>query len=232
MPMQLTSHFVAFIDVLGFSDMVRHDCESSDSPKYLDILYKAHNRASLIFGKDLDAGLIQFSDSVVFSRPFDLSEFSGFLSAIAEWQKGLLMDGLLCRGGVTFGKHFVKDRFMFSKGMIEAYQLESLQARYPRIVVSDNLLELANPTIDASKLQILHEEDGLAFVDYLVAKSPDETEALVSRVKALIEGTSTASASVQEKMRWLARYSDFKFESSLSVPPFKSPPCVALLGVE
>ncbi len=223
MPLQLKSHFVAFIDILGFSDMVRHDCESSDSPKYLDILYRAHHRASLIFGTDLDAGLIQFSDSVVFSRPFDLTELAGFISAIAEWQKALLTDGLLCRGGVTFGKHFVKDRFMFSKGMIEAYQLESMQARYPRIVVSENLLELASPIIDASKLQILREEDGLALVDYLAPKSPEEAATLVARIGALIADTDTASASIQEKMRWLARYSDFKLKSSLAVPPFKAP---------
>lgn len=227
MPLQLTSHFVAFIDILGFSEMVRHDCESSGGPKYLEILHQAHLRASPILGKDLDAGLIQFSDSVVFSRPFDLSELAGFLSALAQWQKALLVDGLLCRGGVTFGKHFVKDRFMFSKGLIDAYQLESSQARYPRIVVSENLLELASPIIDVAKLQILREEDGLAFVDYLADGSPEEAESLVAAITALITGTNTASASVQEKLRWLARYSDFKFQSKLAVPAFKQLQSVA-----
>lgn len=223
MPLSLESHFVAFIDILGFSEMVRHDCESSSGPKYLDILYRAHQRAAMVFGNDLDAGLIQFSDSIVFSRPLKLEAIGGFINSIATWQKLLLIDGLLCRGGVTFGKHFVKDRFMFSKGMIEAYHLESLQARYPRIVVSQNLLDLVSEKVAETELQIVREEDGLALVDYLVTDSKDETELLVKQVEALISNTNSASASVQEKMRWLARYSDFKLNSSFTVPHFKAP---------
>lgn len=220
MPLQLSSHFVAFIDLLGFSEMVRSDCESSNPPKYLELLYDAHVRAAALFGKDLDAGLTQFSDSIVVSRPFDLPALPNFISTIAAWQRSLLADGLLCRGGVTFGKHFVKDRFLFSQGLIDAYHLESKQAKYPRIVVSEDLLQLAVPTVDIGALKLLKEDDGVAFVDYLAVDDPAQIGGLAAAAEALITKSQGGVASVQEKMRWLARYADHKLGTMLSGPRF------------
>jgi hypothetical protein len=219
--LQLASHFVAFIDILGFSEMVRSDCESSNSPKHLELLYDSHVRASALLGKDLETGLIQFSDSIVFSRPFDLPSLGGFISAVATLQRSMFCDGLLCRGGITFGKHFVKDRFMFSKGLIDAYHLESLLAKYPRIVVSENLLELANPTIDIAGLKVMREEDGVAFVDYLSHNKGEDEDKLVAVTQKIIADSKDAGAAVQEKMRWLARYADHKLGSHFSGPRFK-----------
>ncbi|MBR8061538.1 hypothetical protein KDX32_00300 [Burkholderia ambifaria] len=220
MPLQLESHFVAFIDLLGFSEMVRIDCESSHEPKYLELLYTAHLRAATLFSKDLDSGLTQFSDSIVLSRPFDLPSLSNFISTIAIWQRSLLLDGLLCRGGVTFGKHFVKDRFLFSKGLIDAYHLESMQAKQPRIVVSENLLQLAQPTVDIGALNLIREEDGIAFIDYLAIDNQDEKDKFNTSIQGVIAASRNSDNSVQEKMRWLARYADHKLGTNLSGPRF------------
>lgn len=222
MALQLSPHFVAFIDILGFSEMVRADCESSGPPKHLESLYDAHTRASQLLSQDIEAGLTQFSDSIVFSRPFDLGALGGFLRAVATLQRSLLLDGFLCRGGVTFGRHFVKDRFLFSMGLIDAYYLESSQARYPRIVVSENLLQLASPTVSLTELPILREEDGVVFVDYLNADAAVPTDVLVRSIKSTLLASSHAGPSVQEKLRWLARYSDHKLSSALSGPVFSS----------
>lgn len=220
MALQLSSHFVAFIDLLGFSEMVRADCESSQGPKFLRLLYDAHLRATSIFGRDLDAGLTQFSDSVVFSRPFDLSALPDFISSIAAWQRSLLMDGLLCRGGIAFGKHFAKERFLFSKALIDAYHLESNKAKYPRIIVSHDLMELAASKVNLSELRVVKEEDGAAFVDYLYTDAQEDVERLAKVVGEIIDNTPSGYASVEEKMRWLARYADHKLGTKLSGPRF------------
>lgn len=220
MLLKLESHFVAFIDLLGFSEMVRADCESSHEPKYLDLLYTAHLRAAALFSKDLDSGLTQFSDSIVLSRPFDLPSLSNFISTIAIWQRSLLLDGLLCRGGVTFGKHFVKDRFLFSKGLIDAYRIESTQAKYPRIVVSENLLQLAQPTVDIGALNLIREEDGISFIDYLEIDNQDEKDKFNTSIQGVIAASRSSDSSVQEKMRWLAWYADHKLGTNLSGPRF------------
>lgn len=216
----LSSHFVAFVDLLGFSEMVRSDCESAGAPKHLEVLYDAHLRAVTSLGKDLEAGLIQFSDSIVFSRPFDLNSLGKFILAIAAWQKSLLCDGLLCRGGVTFGKHFLKDRFIFSKGLIDAYHLEKNEARYPRIAISRDLLELAIPEGGNASLRVLREHDGVTFIDYLGFESQVEREALVQSVERILGESPDGVASVQEKMRWLASYADYKLGTNFSGPRF------------
>lgn len=220
MALQLSSHFVAFIDILGFSEMVRSDCESSDPPRYLQLLHASHLRANALFGQDLEAGLIQFSDSIVFSKPFNLGALPGFLDAIAQWQRSLLIDGLLCRGGVTFGKHFVKDKFLFSKAMIDAYFLESANARFPRIIVSEDLLQLASEHVPPNTLKLLREDDGAAFVDYLRCTTEEDKGELRAAVAKITAAEKTLHPSAQEKVRWVARYADHSLGTTLAVPQF------------
>lgn len=222
MTLQLGSHFVAFIDILGFSNMVRSDCESSEPPRYLQLLYEAHINSISLFNKDLKCELIQFSDSIVFSKPFDFGQLESFLDAIAAWQKSLLLNGLLCRGGVAFGKHFAKDKFLFSKAMIDAYLLESSRARFPRIIVSDDLLELAESTIQISLLKLYKEDDGATFINYLRWTKEAEKQELAKAVKKIISEANNRSSSVQEKLRWLTRYADHILGTSFSLPQFVS----------
>lgn len=222
MTLQLGSHFVAFIDILGFSNMVRSDCESSEPPRYLQLLYEAHINSISLFNKDLKCELIQFSDSIVFSKPFDFGQLESFLDAIAAWQKSLLLNGLLCRGGVAFGKHFAKDKFLFSKAMIDAYLLESSRARFPRIIVSDDLLELAESTIQINLLKLYKEDDGATFINYLRWTKEAEKQELAKAVKKIISEANNRSSSVQEKLRWLTRYADHILGTSFSLPQFVS----------
>jgi len=220
MTIQLGNHFVAFIDILGFSEMVRSDCESSEPPRFLQLLYNSHLQAIGLFGKDLQADLIQFSDSIVFSKPFDLSKIEGFVDAIATWQKSLLLNGLLCRGGISFGKHFMKDKFLFSKAMIDAYFIENSLARFPRVVVSNDLLQLTNTTIKINPNKLLKEDDGATFVNYLQWTDETEKNQLKEAVARLTNEVDKLSSSVQEKLRWLTRYADHILGTTLSPSQF------------
>lgn len=220
MALTLDTHFVAFIDILGFSAMVKSDCESVEAPRYLELLYSAHVRANTLFAQDLDATLIQFSDSIVLSRPFDMSKLKGFLETIAKWQRMLLLDGLLCRGGITFGKHFSKEKFLFSKAMIDAYHLESLKARYPRIIISEDLLQLAKTSVSLDELPLVHQDDGAAFVDFLITDESASAKNIIAAVAAIKEKANHEPSAVQEKINWLLRYADHKLESSSAPPQF------------
>lgn len=220
MALTLDTHFVAFIDILGFSAMVQSDCESFAPPKYLELLYSAHVRANALFSKDLDATLIQFSDSIVLSRPFEMSELKRFLETIAKWQRMLLMDGLLCRGGITFGKHFSKEKFLFSKAMIDAYHLESAKARYPRIIISEDLLQLAKTSISLDQLPLTHQDDGAAFIDFLTSDETTSANDIVAAVSIIREKNKHEASAVQEKINWLLRYTDYKFDSVNAPPQF------------
>lgn len=220
MALALDTHFVAFIDILGFSAMVQSDCESYEPPKYLELLYSAHIRANTLFAKDLDATLIQFSDSIVLSRPFDMSKLKEFLETIAKWQQMLLLDGLLCRGGITFGKHFAKEKFLFSKAMIDAYHLESAKARYPRIIISEDLLQLAKTSVSLDELPLSHQDDGASFVDFLIADNATSKKAILDAISSIRQKASHEPSAVQEKINWLLRYTDHKFNIASAPPQF------------
>lgn len=202
--------------------MVKADCESSGNPIFLELLYSAHQKAKSILGQDPNSNLIQFSDSIVFSKPYAVSDFESFVSTVAIWQRELLISGLLCRGGITFGKHFVDDKFLFSKAMIDAYHLESQQARYPRILISKDLLELVSPKVELGNIPLINEDDGVCFVDYIDRGAEISAVDLTNAVTRILEKTKSSSPSVQEKLRWLARYADHKLQTTLSRPTYSA----------
>jgi hypothetical protein len=221
LPVTFVNHFVAFVDILGFSEMVRHDAESPDGGRlFVEKLFDIHAaiRATVI-EESSDIELTQFSDSVVLSMPLERERFSGFLKTVAGFQLLLLKEGLLCRGGVAYGKHFSRNAFMFSDAMINAYRLESAHARYPRIVVSSDLVELyPPPTIGATDL-IVVEDDGIAFIDYLrvALLAGEDLNDVVANFGTINRGAQPA---VREKIRWLLQYADWAHGSTLAPARF------------
>ncbi|MFM5572361.1 hypothetical protein ACET8Q_17320 [Aeromonas veronii] len=216
----LNTYFVAFIDILGFSEMVRYDSESPLGQKYLSRLFDVHQQAGEILGGDMDYKLIQFSDSIVLSAPFNIDRLPLFIKAIALWQRNLLLNGFLCRGGVTFGKHFINDNFLFSKALIDAYHMESNLAKHPRVIISDDLIQLSPTIINDKDFRATLEDDGLSFVDYIFADATVTKETLQSAIERIISESPKKVSSVQEKMRWLSKYTDFKLNTSISTPTF------------
>src|SRR5262245_15988104 len=122
MPLELKQHFVAFLDVLGFSQMVEADINGNDH-RFLSKLIKCHQSAGKIFSDDPNCTVTQFSDSIVISKPYDSGSFKWFVTRVAQFQRLLLDEELLCRGGVAVNKHFSNGSFTFSAGLIDAYRV-------------------------------------------------------------------------------------------------------------
>lgn len=209
----LDYHIVAFVDILGFSNMVKSDCENkSDSIKYFEVLQEI-NRETQKIG---DCNITQFSDSVIFSLPLSQDNYMKMIEILAEYQRKLLYHNIICRGAVAYGKHYKEDDFMFSQALIEAYQLESKDAIYPRIIISKNLLEYFKPTIQDPPY-LVQEKDGFYFVDYLLAA---DKELSLKCLQEFDRSIHTQSLVVKEKYYWLYKYWEFKFGDSL---PFLAP---------
>jgi hypothetical protein len=121
--------------VLGFSEMVEADLLDQGGGN-LAKLFRCHQSAAVIFRDDVNCQIIQFSDSIVVATPYDASRFEWFAARVADYQRLLLDERLLCRGGIAIDQHFSNGSFTFSAGLIRAYRVESQSARYPRVVVS------------------------------------------------------------------------------------------------
>jgi hypothetical protein len=206
-------YFISFIDILGFSNMVKSDFESSSkNMTYIKKLFNIYNYTSNLKESILGLKIIQFSDSVVLSVPYSEELFSQFISIIAKYQYDLFCEGILCRGGIAYGKHFLHEGFVFSNGLIDAYRIESDVAKYPRIVVSDDLINLIykNGEIDKS-VPLIKENDGLFFVDFLEGR---DLIASSENLKSILDMNKSSSVSIKEKQRWLTEYFDFKASQS------------------
>lgn len=107
---------------------------------------------------------------------------------------------------------------MFSQALIEAYQLESKDAIYPRIVISENLFEYFKPFVTEIQY-LLKEKDGFYFVDYLANADKESCRELLGKFNCTLQ---RQSLSVKEKYYWLYKYWEYKFNEELpfSVPQF------------
>ncbi|WP_186082868.1 hypothetical protein [Burkholderia gladioli] len=208
MPVELKQHFVAFLDLLGFKEMVAADI-AGEKQQYLAKLFRCHQSAAVIFKDDPACTITQFSDSIVVSKPFDPGSFSWFVRHVAEFQRLLLDEGLLCRGGIAVNKHFSNGTFTFSAGLIDAYLIESSFARYPRVVVSPDVIDLLFPDREGIPASLVEEDDGLFFVDYIGVTKSRSPKKLIASVSAIVNGLlMSGKPSVKEKGLWLALYSD------------------------
>jgi hypothetical protein len=201
-----TYGIVAFLDILGFSELIKSDVKTTSPQnlqRLLDVL-SAINEHVLGEGATLRA----FSDSVVIHSPLACDKFVGLLDVVASLQRQSILRGVLVRGGIAIGKHFQNEQLVYSEALVRAYDLERKEARFPRVVVDRELLDWSlnddamNPDLlDASRALMLLDRDGQRFVNYLDGDTLSAHSELISTYKI-----DKVSASVLEKVQWLAIY--------------------------
>ncbi len=220
MTVELKQHYVAFLDVLGFSEMVKSDLVD-DNHLYLSKLFKCHQRAAEVFSDDPNCFITQFSDSIVISKPYEEKSFEWFATRVAKYQRILLDERLLCRGGIAVNKHFSNGSFTFSAGLIEAYHVESKIARYPRVVISPELIDLVFPEKKEIPEFLVQEDDGMLFIDYVGLTQKQRPKTLVLSITDVVTKLlMNENPSLREKGIWLATYSDSTLKTKLAPKKF------------
>lgn len=169
---------VAFIDILGFKDIVRQserdstkvqllfsaltylkDWETSDKwdLKYVAIEEDAQKKGVENFDIRGNTNSTSFSDSVVVSVRVNnnVNEMASTLIINLAYIGAILMEqGILFRGALTIGNIVHRDNGMvFGHGLIDAYLLESKSAKYPRIILSDKLISELNYPLEHKKFR-------------------------------------------------------------------------------
>lgn len=182
MVMEYKKHFVIFMDILGYKNMV----ESVDSNPALaiDIMTKIEKMiknaikleikdAKKTFFFEID--YVLFSDSLCIFAPIDETEkgdikkkymnhseeyiFNNYMrlyllcNLISHIQIEALQYGIIFRGAVSIGNHFRNRNMIFSKGLVNAYLAESKEAKFPRIII---LHETGNDILELAP--VLYEE--------------------------------------------------------------------------
>lgn len=156
---------VAFIDILGFRALVRQlSGDSSRHTKIKQALTEIRSYKKLSVQKYTDQSKLEvsvFSDSIAISGSSD-DIFDVIWSAI-YLQCRLLALGILVRGGISRGQTVHTADILYGEGMLNAYDLESKVAIYPRIILDPKLLDDIEPLHRA--IFLTQDTDGLWFID-------------------------------------------------------------------
>lgn len=237
---------ITFIDILGFKEIVKQsdndlskveliysvleylkNWEISDNwdLKLVEIEEDAQKRGVENFDIRKKTNITAFSDSIVVSVKIDnnINEMASTLIANLAYIGAILLEkGVLFRGGITLGNLIRNENgTVFGQGLIDAYQLENNNAKYPRIILSDKLLKELNYPINTKRNRYPYHQyidrfdDGCVGFHQMIyfqviegwteMNSTTLTESLSKVRKVLVNGldSSFEKPDVYEKYKWM-----------------------------
>lgn len=158
---ELRKSIIAFIDVLGFKELVRKaKIEDKSQEVFLNfhqLLSSWHNREEEYYKKIFDMPFIGgkkdkykiriFTDCILIGCPINKSmridnfidgcdEFFNMLSTIHLLQAEMVNQGYFVRGAIAVDELYMDEVIIYGSGAIEAYEAEVNQAKYPRIILT------------------------------------------------------------------------------------------------
>lgn len=239
--------FCLFIDALGFKDEIllndSHDCIKAN--KHLRHFYSAFKKA-ISFLDDEDEklwGTKVFTDNIVLGSPIDRwwhlgneeGVFGLIISGVIWFQIMMVQKGYFFRGGWSLGSLYMNDIVVYGKALIEAYNIESIVARYPRIVLSEQMKELVDKhmsyysdrNFSPQASHILRDENSNYFVNYLFgpieygSDFSEITDFLTTHKKGIERNLKLYKhkPTILEKYRWIAYYHDYFCETFITGCP-------------
>jgi hypothetical protein len=145
---------VCFLDILGFSELINQYDNSLTSTVLQDIqesfslaekfLLQNNNIENSDVFENLEYQT--FSDNICISIPYfnNADDFLFNFHLITLYTRGLQMvmmsKGFFVRGGISIGSYYSDNNIIFSKGLVNAYKLESTKAVYPRIIIDKEIV--------------------------------------------------------------------------------------------
>ena len=205
---------VAFIDILGFSNLVNKKESSTD---IIIQIVENLQRISLEAGMDdepeygftYDRQVSLFSDNIVISYRNEGPAEYYLTRELMVLQIAMMIVGIHIRGGLTIGKLYHKGSLVIGPALIRAYDLESKVAIYPRIVF-DN-------TTQSDWCMLAEDYDGIYFIDFLGNPSEwsyyiEKTEGITHKevlsqiYEACCDIPEISDLRVKAKHEWLKKY--------------------------
>jgi hypothetical protein len=220
-PPAFSPRFVAFLDILGFEELVRKADTDLSARRTIrsaiGILRGANNDR-----KDSGYQFTHFSDSIVLSADVSDVGARAIIESCCRLYVLLLRRGLLLRGGLTVGNVIHETNGMlYGSAMIEAYRMDQ-RGIPPRISLTDLACEAIDTVCtDAFKNRYVRADDydlsSMIHVlqEFARIRRPGPKRALAEKLPtandvALIVSQQAANqdlpADVRAKWRWLRGY--------------------------
>ncbi len=144
---------VCFMDILGFSELIEtydtdltstllQDIQESFALTKKYLLDSFHNTTQV-----RQPNYQTFSDNICISIPYYDSELDFLanlnllITYVRGFQSAMMTKGFFTRGGISTGSYYSDGNIIFSKGLVNAYRLESSKAIYPRVIIDQNIIK-------------------------------------------------------------------------------------------
>lgn len=226
--MEYEPRVVLFLDILGFKNIIDQTAQkNADQPEQIARLYETLTamRAYLEVSGDRryvpSLQLTQFSDAILVSfREEEESQVLQTLYNVQNLLVRLLMRGIICRGGIAYGKLLHDGNLTFGPALIKAYETESKAAMFPRVILDRSIIELGKTyhgihmdqkTEGDAIMNILKKDtDDLYYVDYFprgyqdLGLKPEEMPDYLKNLRRIIQnGLKHRKVNIRSKYGWM-----------------------------
>jgi len=221
-PDPMPKKFVAFIDVLGFSELVFKNQNIE-----LESYFKTVSDILAEMKADGDAiESISISDSIILIAPISLQGLKKLIKGVRNIQKKLLFKNILMRGAISLGEVFFDDsrNIIVGKGYIRAYLLEQ-EAVFPRVIIDPAILKemetdrvgflrLTNGEQEQRQSNIIYEHSNdsqipndAIFVNYAYTITSEKTiSKVIGKVYYNLKKNLYSEQKLYSKYTWLKNY--------------------------
>lgn len=199
--------YVAFLDVMGYKEYLERDIQNGRQD-FKDKLNAAFRVFESVDSSDINYKSISDSIFISVSSEYNVCEFFNLLKNI--WIE-FLKHGMLLRGGVSYDEHFENTHITYSKALTDAYNIENSRAFFPRIVINENIFEVASSYKEAIKTQNIIIKSGNDYIINVITE--ENVEDIYEAFKQIVEEnkeTIYKSAQIRSRYLWLQNYIIFK----------------------
>ncbi|HRN40654.1 MAG TPA: hypothetical protein PK649_01110 [Vicingus sp.] len=135
--MNLQNKYVAYLDVLGFKELVNKR-NTNTLKAYFDTIKNVLNLIR-IDKKNIESLLV--SDSTILISPDSKEDFKTLLRAVQTIQFELVKQDIWIRGAISYGEVYFdqESNLIVGKGLVNAYLLES-SAKFPRVIIDTSII--------------------------------------------------------------------------------------------
>jgi hypothetical protein len=226
-----TERYVAFLDMIGFKDLIQRSVGETASVTVEQIrevlkIPEPAQEEQIVLGRIGDISksghrLVAFSDSVVISTEATDQGLMHLLHYVEKIGFRLVHLGTLYRGGIDRGLVYHDSGQVFGPAVIAAIEIEKL-AQWPRVVLSDAVVKAgrsAPPPVDTIFQHFTRrDEDGKVFVHYLrilraiagaEGPTPVHVQALHAQVETFIQHELSRfqeKPNERRKIEWFQNY--------------------------
>ncbi len=175
--------FCAYIDILGFSDKIKAN-DLTFFETYLNVLNQELNYIEKRHGlsgskKVKEFALKIFTDNFVFGHPwYEQSgevELGTIFEVLSHIQLTFTKSNIFVRGAICMSDLYMDENIVLGPALIEAYKMESEKAIYPRIILSEDVINVVKEHLTyygnngsaPQNNEYLIDIDGHYFVNYL-----------------------------------------------------------------